>query len=149
AKRAGSLGAHERRGDHGCAPQDVHDRRRAVSSRERADAAGSAAHGGFLEAHIRDEVRMSTLKETLERLLERKNLSEQEASDLLVALTDGSLHPAMGGALLTALRMKGVTADEVRGFARTMRKLARRPVLSPGSPLVDMVGTGGDGSGSF
>lgn len=92
---------------------------------------------------------MSTLKETLERLLERKNLSEQEASDLLVALTDGSLHPAMGGALLTALRMKGVTADEVRGFARTMRKLARRPVLSPGSPLVDMVGTGGDGSGSF
>ena len=42
-----------------------------------------------------------------------------------------------------------MTADEVRGFAKTMRKLARRPILPDGGPLVDMVGTGGDGSGSF
>ena len=55
----------------------------------------------------------------------------------------------MGGAILAGLRAKGVTADEVRGFAKSMRKLARRPQLPPGGPLVDMVGTGGDGSGSF
>ncbi len=89
------------------------------------------------------------MRQTLERLLDRSNLSEQEASELLVALTDPTLAPAMGGAVLAALRAKGVTADEVRGFAKSMRKLARRPELSPGSPLVDMVGTGGDGSGSF
>lgn len=92
---------------------------------------------------------MATLRETLEQLLERQNLSEEQASELLVALTDATLAPAMGGALLASLRAKGVTADEVRGFARSMRKLARRPILPPGSPLVDMVGTGGDGSGSF
>ncbi|MDY6946341.1 MAG: anthranilate phosphoribosyltransferase [Pseudomonadota bacterium] len=90
-----------------------------------------------------------TMRHTLERLLDRNDLSEQEASDLLVALTDPTLAPAMGGAILTALRAKGVTADEVRGFAKSMRKLARRPELPPGGPLVDMVGTGGDGSGSF
>ncbi len=89
------------------------------------------------------------MRQTLERLLDRANLSEAEASELLVALTDPTLAPAMGGAVLAALRAKGVTADEVRGFAKSMRKLARRPELPPGGPLVDMVGTGGDGSGSF
>ncbi|WP_218042610.1 anthranilate phosphoribosyltransferase [Steroidobacter gossypii] len=89
------------------------------------------------------------MRQTLERLLDRNHLSEQEASELLVALTDPTLAPAMGGAVLAALRAKGVTADEVRGFAKSMRKLARRPELPEGGPLVDMVGTGGDGSGSF
>lgn len=92
---------------------------------------------------------MSALRDTLERLLDRQHLSESEASQLLVALTDESTSPAMAGALLTALRMKGLTADELRGFATSMRALARKPVLPEGSPLVDMVGTGGDGSGSF
>lgn len=92
---------------------------------------------------------MIVLRETLELLLERRNLSEEHASELLLALIDPTLPPAMGGALIAALRMKGVTADEVRGFAKSMRKLARRPILPPGTPLVDMVGTGGDGSGSF
>lgn len=89
------------------------------------------------------------LRDTLEQLLERRDLSEAEASELLNALTDPTLAPAMGGALLTALRAKGETADELRGFAKSMRKLARRPLLPEGGPLVDMVGTGGDGSGSF
>jgi anthranilate phosphoribosyltransferase len=89
------------------------------------------------------------LRETLEQLVERRPLTESQASELLNALTDTSLSPAMGGALLAALRSKGITADELRGFAKTMRTLARRPILPPGSPLVDMVGTGGDGSGSF
>jgi anthranilate phosphoribosyltransferase len=89
------------------------------------------------------------LKEVLEALLERRDLSEQEAFDLLLALTDADMAPPMAGALLVALRAKGVCADEVRGFARGMRSLARRPHIVPGAPIADVVGTGGDGSHTF
>jgi anthranilate phosphoribosyltransferase len=92
---------------------------------------------------------MIDLRATLERLLGRGDLTEAEAGELLVALTDTGVAPAMGGALLAALRSKGVTADEVRGFAGAMRRLARRPELPPGPPAIDIVGTGGDASGSF
>jgi anthranilate phosphoribosyltransferase len=63
-------------------------------------------------------------------------------------MASGNLAPALAGALLTALRLKGETADEIRGFARAMRELARRPAIAPG-PYVDIVGTGGDGSNSL
>jgi anthranilate phosphoribosyltransferase len=89
------------------------------------------------------------LRATLEQLLDHRSLSESEAGELLVALTEPEVAPAMAGALLAALRMKGVTADEVRGFAGAMRRLARRPQISAGTPIVDIVGTGGDGSGSL
>lgn len=92
---------------------------------------------------------MTALRDTLERLLDRQDLTQAEASELLMSLTNETTAPAMAGALLAALRSKGVTADELRGFATSMRGLARRPILPAGSPLVDMVGTGGDGSGSF
>ena len=92
---------------------------------------------------------MIELREVLERLLQRRDLSENEAGQLLVALTDAAVAPAMSGALLAALRSKGITPDEVRGFAGSMRSLARRPQLPPGPPAVDIVGTGGDASGSF
>ena len=85
----------------------------------------------------------------LDRLLERSDLSQAETEQLLLVLTDTATAPAMAGALLVALRAKGVTADELRGLAIGMRAIARRPKLPSGSPLVDMVGTGGDGSGSF
>jgi anthranilate phosphoribosyltransferase len=89
------------------------------------------------------------LRATLEQLLERRDLTEAQAGELLVALTDPEVAPALAGALLAALRSKGVTADEVRGFAGAMRRLARRPRISLGAPIVDIVGTGGDASGSF
>ena len=92
---------------------------------------------------------MIELREILERLLQRRDLTELESGQLLVALTDAAVAPAMSGALLAALRSKGVTADEVRGFAGAMRSLARRPQLPPGPPVIDIVGTGGDASGSF
>ena len=92
---------------------------------------------------------MAELRDILERLLQRRDLREAEAGELLVALTDPGVAPAMSGALLAALRSKGVTADEVRGFAGAMRSLARHPVLPPGPPAIDIVGTGGDSSGSF
>jgi anthranilate phosphoribosyltransferase len=88
-------------------------------------------------------------RQVLEQLLERRNLSEAEAAALLRTLTTPDLAPAMAGALLTALRVKGVTADEVRGFAGAMRALAIKPALPPGLDAIDIVGTGGDGSGSL
>ncbi len=76
---------------------------------------------------------MADLRDILERLLQRRDLGEAEAGELLVALTDPGVAPAMSGALLAALRSKGVTADEVRGFAGAMRSLARRSGASAGA----------------
>lgn len=84
----------------------------------------------------------------LARLLEREHLEQEQAADLLRALTEPGLSPALVAAVLTALRMKGETAAEIRGFATAMRELAIDPGLAPGAPTVDCVGTGGDGSGS-
>jgi anthranilate phosphoribosyltransferase len=83
------------------------------------------------------------------QLLERRDLSQAQAEDLLEKLTDPALAPAMGGALLAALATKGVVADEARGFALAMRRLARRPALPENLRAIDVVGTGGDASGSL
>ena len=90
------------------------------------------------------------LRRLLERVLERGDLTETEAADTLRALTDPAFPPALAGALLAALRSKGVVADELRGFARAMRELARRPMVDPAlqARAIDIVGTGGDASGS-
>jgi anthranilate phosphoribosyltransferase len=92
---------------------------------------------------------MSSLRESLERLLERRDLSEAEAEELLGELARAEGSPAFAGAVLAALRSKGVVADEVRGFAKGMRRLARRPRMPAGLRAIDVVGTGGDGSGSL
>jgi len=92
---------------------------------------------------------MSASRELLQQLLEGRHLSQRQAEELLVALTDAATPPAMAGAMLAALATKGVVADEVRGLAQAMRRLAQRPELPPGLRAIDIVGTGGDGSGSF
>ncbi len=91
----------------------------------------------------------TTLHGTLDRLLDGQNLPEREATDLLLALASPQLAPAMAGALLAALRAKGVTAAELRGLAAGMRALARKPLLPEQLRAVDIVGTGGDKSGSL
>jgi len=85
----------------------------------------------------------------LEQLLGGESLAESQARDLMLALADGGMEPALAGAFLAALRAKGEAADEIRGFARAMRELAVNPAIPEGSPTVDTVGTGGDGSGSL
>lgn len=92
---------------------------------------------------------MPTSRELLEMLLERRNLSEAQAQELLAHLTSPDSAPAMSGAILAAMRTKGVVADEVRGFARAMRRLARRPQIPANLRSIDVVGTGGDASGSL
>jgi anthranilate phosphoribosyltransferase len=94
-------------------------------------------------------VNEAELRATLDRLLDGINLSQQQAAELLRALTAEDLSPALAGALLAALRAKGVTADELRGFAAMMRSAARRPLLPALTDAVDIVGTGGDRSGSL
>ncbi len=91
----------------------------------------------------------TSLHDILDRLLDRHNLTEREAGDLLLALADPEAVPAMAGALLGALRGKGVTAAELRGLAAGMRALARKPRLPAALRAVDIVGTGGDKSGSL
>lgn len=92
---------------------------------------------------------MQTARQLLEQLLERRELAEAQAYALLGLLTEPSLEPALAGALLAALRAKGTTAEEVRGFAGAMRALARRPALPDSPDAIDIVGTGGDASGSL
>jgi anthranilate phosphoribosyltransferase len=88
-------------------------------------------------------------RERLEQLLRKRDMSESEAAELLHELAGGEVSAAMAGALLAALRAKGETAAEVRGFAGAMRALARKPSLPPDLDAIDIVGTGGDSSGSL
>jgi anthranilate phosphoribosyltransferase len=92
---------------------------------------------------------MQTPRRTLEHLLDGFDLTELQAAELLGQLTAPDLAPAMAGALLAALRSKGVTSDEVRGFAGAMRALALKPALPRSPDAIDIVGTGGDASGSL
>ena len=92
---------------------------------------------------------MPAPRELLRLLTERRNLTEAQAGELLEHLTDAGLAAPMAGALIAALATKGVVADEVRGLARTMRRLARRPDIPAAVRAIDIVGTGGDASGSL
>ena len=69
---------------------------------------------------------MPTPRQILESLLSRRDLPERDAGELLQWLAQGESEPALAGGLLAALRAKGVTAAEVRGFAGAMRGLAHR-----------------------
>ena len=89
------------------------------------------------------------LSAKLNAVLDGQDLAEQDAYDLMQKFAAGELDPALAGAFLAALRAKGETADEVRGFATAMRELALHPAIPDGTPTVDTVGTGGDGSGSL
>ncbi|WP_446831137.1 anthranilate phosphoribosyltransferase [Candidatus Foliamicus sp.] len=91
----------------------------------------------------------SPLREMLARLLAGESLSESEAETAMRELAQGEAPAALAGGLLAALRLKGENAAELRGFARAMRALAIRPELPSGAPAADVVGTGGDGSGSI
>jgi len=65
-------------------------------------------------------------------------------------IMSGGATPAQIGSLLTALKMKGETVDEITGAATVMRRKALQvSVHDDGSPLLDTCGTGGDGAGTF
>jgi anthranilate phosphoribosyltransferase len=87
----------------------------------------------------------------LDKIVNRQDLTHDEAMRLMEELMEGSTSPGRAGALITALRMKGETAGEIAAFAEAMRKrCAAVPIpRNDGSPLLDTCGTGGDGWGTF
>ena len=89
------------------------------------------------------------MKEIIGKLLAAQVLSEDEARELLAYLTAGELDPAVAGAALAGLRTRGETAGEVRVFAQGLQAMAIRPEIPDTSRAVDVVGTGGDSSGSL
>jgi len=88
------------------------------------------------------------LNAVLERLLACEDLSAEDMHGAILAVMDGQCDAVQVGALLTALRMKGETVDEVVGAARAMRERVRR-IRTRAEPLLDTCGTGGDHSGTF
>lgn len=87
------------------------------------------------------------LQEALNRVIDNKDLSQDEAAEIAGVLMRGEATQAQIGGFLVALRMKGETVDEIAGFVRAMRENA---VPCPVTvPVVDIVGTGGDHSGTF
>ncbi|HYM15700.1 MAG TPA: anthranilate phosphoribosyltransferase [Dehalococcoidia bacterium] len=88
-----------------------------------------------------------TIADAIARLVERDDLSEDQAAACMEELMTGAATPAQFGAYVTALRMKGETVAEIAGMARVMREKSSRIVVD--GPLLDTCGTGGDASGSF
>ncbi len=82
-------------------------------------------------------------------LEERRDLTDAEAGAALDALMSGEAEPLQAAALLTALRSKGETVDEVVGLARAMRGHALPVDLADLPRLADTAGTGGDGQHTF
>ena len=88
------------------------------------------------------------LDEIISLISQRKDLTRAQAAGAMRVLMSGEATPVLVSALLMGLRVKGETIDEITGFAETMREMAT-PVVPQRKPLIDIVGTGGDHSGSF
>jgi len=83
----------------------------------------------------------------LATIVDGGTLSMDEAHAAMGAVMDGEATPAQLAAFLMGLRMRGETADELAGFAAAMRDRVVRVDAPEGA--IDVVGTGGDGSGTF
>jgi anthranilate phosphoribosyltransferase len=88
-----------------------------------------------------------SLREALEKLVLSEDLSRAEANSAMQALVDGDATPSQIAAFAIALRMKGETPEEIAGLAEVMRAAATR--VNAGDNVVDVVGTGGDGTGTL
>jgi len=88
------------------------------------------------------------LPQAIKAVTERKDLSEDEMSQVMRLIMTGEATPAQIGGFLIGLRMKGETVDEITAAARVMRFLAEK-VNVAGPHLVDTCGTGGDGANTF
>src|ERR1700722_16961980 len=89
------------------------------------------------------------MKQALQALINRQDLSEQQAEGVMTQIMEGAATPAQIAALIVELRMKGETVEEVAGFARVMRRYAVRVPVSSERVVVDTCGTGGDSLKTF
>jgi anthranilate phosphoribosyltransferase len=88
------------------------------------------------------------IREAIEKLVNRANLSEEETISVMNEIMTGEATPLQVASFLTALRMKGETVEEITGAARVMREKARQ-VKVESKTVLDTCGTGGDQQGTF
>lgn len=88
------------------------------------------------------------IKEALARVVEHIDLNRDEMVEVMRQVMTGQCSESQIAAFLVALRMKSESIDEITGAAQVMRELAT-PVTPAQGPLVDIVGTGGDGANLF
>jgi len=90
------------------------------------------------------------LKPYLAKIINRQDLSAEEAEGAMRIIMTGQATQAQIGAYLAGMRMKGETIAEITGSARAMRSVAERVELPAArQPVYDIVGTGGDGARTF
>jgi anthranilate phosphoribosyltransferase len=87
------------------------------------------------------------VRTALASIIEGRTLSMDDARLAMGAVMDGEATPAQLAAMLVALRMRGETVDELAGFAAAMRERVVHVEAPAGT--IDVVGTGGDGAGTF
>ncbi len=91
-----------------------------------------------------------TIRDGIQQVVDGALLTQEEAAAIMDQIMTGQTTGAQIGALVTALRMRGETVDEITGFASAMRSHALKVGLDlDGGPVVDTCGTGGDAAGTF
>ncbi len=88
------------------------------------------------------------IQQAIATVIDGQNLSREQMQTVMQQLMTGECTPAQIGGLLIGLRMKGETVDEITAAAEVMSQLADRVSVST-QPLIDIVGTGGDGTSTF
>jgi anthranilate phosphoribosyltransferase len=89
------------------------------------------------------------IKQAIFDVVEGRSLTFEEAGAAMDQIMSGQATPTQIASLLTALRIRGETVDEIAGFASAMREHSRHVELAPGIVAIDTCGTGGDHSGTF
>ena len=92
---------------------------------------------------------MITPQEALQRTIEHREIFHDEMLHLMRLIMQGEISPLMVAAITTGLRVKKETIGEITAAAQVMRELSARVHVADKTHLVDVVGTGGDGSHTF
>jgi anthranilate phosphoribosyltransferase len=87
------------------------------------------------------------IKEAIKTLVAGENPDYETTKCVMNEIMSGEATPAQMGSYLTALRIKGETIEEITACAEVMREKGEH--ISPKSQVMEIVGTGGDGTGTF
>jgi anthranilate phosphoribosyltransferase len=90
-----------------------------------------------------------TPQEALQRTIEHREIFHDEMLHVMRLIMSGELSPVMTSALITGLRVKKETIGEITAAAQVMREFSTKVNVADKKHLVDIVGTGGDGSHTF
>jgi len=90
-----------------------------------------------------------TAQEALQRTIEHREIFHDEMLHLMRMIMRGEMSPVMSAAIITGLRVKKETIGEIAAAATVMREFANHVSVPDSDNLVDIVGTGGDGSHTF